>query len=183
MTRKGRLGNTPGEDITLTPPEIWERLGKIPDTGHALFDPCPHPRPVADALEGEIWDVGFRNVGYVNAPFSDLYPWQRKVVRTALAGHTMVSLVPARTSQPFWRALSNASAMVAYWCGTEGARGPGYLSRRVRFLNKEGQRMSGAPFDTAIFLLTRDPIHRDRFLEAFADVATVVQIRPPRGIA
>lgn len=181
VTRKGRLGNAPGEDVTLTPPEIWERLGQVPDQGKALFDPCPHPRPEADALEGEIWDPGFRNVGYLNAPFSDLYPWQRKAVRSAMAGHPFISLVPARTSQPMWRCLASAASMIAFWCGTENERGPGYLSRRVRFLSKDGSRMAGAPFDTVLFLLSDDLFYRERFERAFSDVATVVALRPHRN--
>lgn len=64
---------------------------------------------------------------------------------------------------------------MAYWTGDKD-RG-GKLSRRIRFLDAQGKRQAGAPFDAALFLLSNDVLCRSRFEAAFSDVATIARVR------
>lgn len=173
MVRHGRMGNAPGEDVTLTPPEIWERLERI---GGGVYDPCPHPRPEGwDGLTAP-WVIPTGQVGYANPPFSGLLAWSFKA---SVEHHTnyrsVVVLVPCRTSQPYWALLHRNACTVAYWTGDKDHGGK--LPRRIRFLDKTGKRMPGAPFDAALFLMSSNEEHRARFAAAFQDVATIVRLK------
>jgi hypothetical protein len=179
------MGNGPGSDVHLTPPEIWARLARVAGEGH-LFDPCPHPWVIdgvagVDGL-GEDWPWQPGQVDYTNPPFSALLDWTVQAIDHARMGRTGVVLVPVRSSQPYWARLVGYADTVAYWRGTTDANtvDPAtgtVLARRVRFMDANGERQSGAPFDTALFLLTEDQIHRERFCEAFGDVATISRLR------
>lgn len=169
MPRKGKLGNAPGSDVHLTPPEIWERV--MATLGKIVRDPCPHPRPDGHcALEGGPWEGPF----YLNPPFSDLDAFCEKAARSAEG----IVLVPCRTSQPYWGTLTRAASVVAYWTGDRD-RG-GKLPRRIRFLDAFGVRQPGAPFDAALFLLSESRGTQGAFIDAFSDVATVVRLHSPR---
>jgi hypothetical protein len=50
-------------------------------------------------------------------------------------------------------------------------------------MRPDGTRQSGAPFDTALFLLSTSALIRERFEQAFADVATVVRLHRGDEIA
>jgi hypothetical protein len=173
VARRGKLGNAPGSDVHLTPPEIWERLDRI---APAWFDPCPHPYE-EDGL-ASVWPDA---PTYVNPPFSDLEPWAEKVCREAWARFAnrdgtrkwapMVALVPVRPSQPYFGRLLMLCNAVALWTGDKDQGGT--LGRRVRFLDAAGKRQAGAPFDTAIFYFGSAP--RATFMAAFRDVAKVVR--------
>lgn len=178
MTRHGKLGNAPGSDVHQTPLEVWDRVFYVAD-GKDVFDPCPHPF-VQDALDPEfLWDPGPRGVNYVNPPFTLLEQFATKARETARMGHTGIQLVPCRSSQPYWGILAGVASRIAFWTGnghTVDRKDPHYLPRRLRFLDANGKRQAGAPFDTALFLLSNDAIHQARFEYAFADVATVVHL-------
>ena len=167
------MGNAPGEDVTLTPPEIWERLERVPGPGGSLWDPCPHPW-TRDGLTEE-WPHAPGQVDYCNPPFSALHAWSSRCGEYAERGRTVIALVPCRTSQPYWRVLNEHANTVAYWTGDKDIGGA--IPRRIRFLTRDGRRMAGAPFDAALFLLTTDLEHRARFRAAFADVSTIVTLR------
>jgi hypothetical protein len=171
VPRRGKLGNSPGDDVHLTPPEIWERVERV---SGRVFDPCPHPFTV-DGLTCGPWALQPGDVAYVNPPFSDLERWSRRSADHGAAGDTVVVLVPARTSQPYWTVLCSASSDIAFWTGDRDHGGK--LGRRVRYLNRDGVRQAGAPFDTALFLMTTSLDHRSRFRAAFSDVATIVALR------
>lgn len=174
MPRVGKLGNTAGEDIAVTPPEILERLLRVSATG-TIFDPCPHPwAGDADGTLGD-WPVALRQLAYINAPFSLLEAFSREVVRHSRSGIDTCALVPVRTSQPSWRLLvrEQGPVLVAFWCGDKDEGGS--LPRRVRFMDKDGKRQAGAPFDTALILSSTDLGVRARFVQEFAAVATVIR--------
>lgn len=85
MPRRGKLGNAPGNDVHLTPPEVWDRVWSV--GGGVVYDPCPHPFR-ADALGPEPWDITLGRIGYVNPPFSNIEAFADKSVVTAERGHT-----------------------------------------------------------------------------------------------
>lgn len=197
MTRKGKLGNAPGADDHLTPLEILERVRRV---ARIDLDPCGNPDALIVTREHDATDFwggehtdglaqdwslyvkpgydSHAGLFYANPPFSDIHPWVKKALETARQGHTGIVLVPCRTSQPYWATLCENAAAIAFWEGTADyiKRGqPGYLPRRVRFLRPDGTRQAGAPFDTALFLLTQRPTHLVRFVRAFGDVATIVR--------
>lgn len=173
MPRRGRLGNDPGSDVHLTPPEIWQRVGQVADG--PVLDPCPHPF-VKDTL-GDPWEPS--HLAYVNPPFTALEAFSRKAVETMERGYSVIVLVPCRSSQPFWSVLCDAASHVAFWDGNADytrKKDPGYLPRRIRFLRPDGTRQAGAPFDAALFLLSYQKPIRVRFEYAFVDVATIARL-------
>jgi hypothetical protein len=165
----------PGSDVHLTPPEVWDRVQAV-EPGATWFDPCPHPWTVCGL--SNVWGDG---PTYVNPPFSDLLRWAARAHEAGARGETVVVLVPVRTSQPYWSRLAMSASDIAFWTGDKDHGGK--IPRRVRFLRPDGTRQAGAPFDTALFLLSNDLVHRERFERAFGDVATVVRLRPHRARA
>ncbi len=165
----------PGSDVHLTPPEIWERVSKLSvDQDRYVFDPCPHPWTI-DGLEDD-WPLEMRDTAYVNPPFSDLDNWAYTVTHNYLRTKAnIMTLVPVRTSQPYWPELCHTARAIAFWRGNK-ERG-GLLGRRVRFLDKDGIQQAGAPFDTAIFLATPYTAVVRRFAEVFSDVCTIVYVQ------
>jgi len=180
VTRKGSMGAKPGADVYLTPPEVWARLHQVvPETapGGGWWDPCPHPRPAADAVEA-CWPTD--RAIYMNPPFSDLERFSAKAASHSQAGlmrgvwTPLVVLVPVRTSQPYWRTLCSKASLIAFWTGDKDQGGT--IPRRMRFLGPTGQRLAGAPCDVALMMLTWGASDRSNFVHAFEDVATIVEV-------
>lgn len=77
------------------------------------FDPCPLKENVfIDGLKME-----WKNLTYVNPPYSNPLPWVEKAIKESKEGKTIVLLLPVDTSTKWFRLLIENQAHIFYHHG------------------------------------------------------------------
>jgi phage N-6-adenine-methyltransferase len=129
-----------------TPPEIFDPLDA---QYHFTLDVCASaanakvPRYFSAAQNGLAQDWG-QEICWMNPPYGrQLETWMRKAYGSAQAGATVVSLVPARTSNRWWHAYAQHAEYT-------------FLKGRVRFVGAA----STAPFPSVILIFRPPGVHR-----------------------
>lgn len=127
-------------DEWITPDDLFQQLR---EEFRFTLDPCATggnarcTRYYTNAEDGLAQDWG-TDVVFMNPPYSDIARWIEKAHASALAGATVVCLIPARTDRPWWGDyVLNADEI---W----------FIAGRVRFVSPDEKKASSAPFPSVV---------------------------------
>lgn len=154
MTRKSRKTAAP---LTIHFSSDKEDWGTPPDLFNALHrefpfatDVCAHADNAKlpnyydksiDALK-----QNWTGVCWMNPPYGrSIHKWVKKAYESAMAGATVVCLVPARTDTRWWQNYCTRAAEIRF------------IKGRLKFTADRGKQEASAPFPSAVVIFTPNP--------------------------
>ena len=127
-----------GNDLSMTPLEI---LHDIRLEFGEFFDPCPANWDGSfDGLE-----IEWKNVNFVNPPYSNIAAWAKKCEQEWMKGKTVIMLIPPRTCTKYFHNHIDNKAELRFFRG------------RLKFLNPDTKKpMNTAPFPSMLVIYRGD---------------------------
>ena len=157
-------------DDWCSPPEVAEPLEQLMG-GPVDVDPCSNLRSIVRAkisyTAGGL-HLPWGRTTYENPPYSRMLLWTAKGLAEIQRRNVfeLVRLVPVATSAEWWRLAVGESA----YNGVKAGRRPTIVfTKRLAFLDENGQAQGVARFDSALFYYGN---RRSSFLREFKNITS-----------